>query len=123
MRLESVTLSGFRCFEPDLLKTYCKVFGVSRAERNIQRADFHLAADADPDDRTTKDLVIDVLIALPELADGTATPETVAPSFRHMLISREDKAPVCRMRLEARWEDDTTVEGEVSQGRRQLNGS
>ena len=106
MRLESVTLSGFRCFEPDPLKvslspavtavvgpnaarkTLCKVFGVSRAERNIQRADFHLAADAGPDDRTTKDLVIDVLVAPPELADGTATPETVAPSFRHRLISR-----------------------------------
>jgi len=55
------------------------------------------------------------MTALPELTDGTATPETVAPSFRHMLITREDKPPVCRMRLEARWEDDGTVEGEVSQ--------
>ncbi|WP_196259759.1 ATP-dependent nuclease [Pelagibacterium limicola] len=138
MRLESVTISGFRCFGPDplkvpfspevtaivgsnaagktaLLKALSKVFGVSRAERTIHRSDFHLAADADPDDRLAKDLVIDVLIALPELADGTATPETVAPSFRHMLIAREDKPPVCRMRLEARWEDDSTVEGEVSQ--------
>lgn len=138
MRLESVTLSGFRCFGPDplkvplspevtavvgpnaagktaLLKALSKLFGVSRAERTLQRSDFHLAADADPDDRTAKDLVIDVMIALPELADGTATPETVAPSFRHMLITREDKPPVCRMRLEVRWEDDGTVEGEVSQ--------
>ncbi len=138
MRLESVTLSGFRCFGPDpitvplspevtafvgpnaagktaLLKALSKVFGVSRAERTIQRSDFHLAVEADPDDRTARDLVIDVLVALPELADGTAMPETVAPSFRHMLLTRETKAPVCRMRLEARWEDDGTVEGEVSQ--------
>jgi len=137
LRLESVTLSGFRCFGPDplkvpispevtavvgpnaagktaLLKALSKVFGVSRTERTIHRSDFHLAADADPDDRLAKDLVIDVLIALPELANGTATSETVAPSFRHMLIPREDKPPVCRMRLEARWEDDNTVEGEVS---------
>lgn len=138
MRLESVILSGFRCFGPDplkvplspevtavvgpnasgktaLLKALSKLFGVSRAERTLQRSDFHLAADVDPDDRTAKDLAIDVVIALPELADGTATPETVAPSFRHMLITREDKPLVCRMRLEARWEDDGTVEGEVSQ--------
>jgi putative ATP-dependent endonuclease of OLD family len=138
LRLDSVTLSGFRCFGPDplkvplspevtavvgpnaagktaLLKALSKLFGVSRAERTVQRSDFHLAADADPEDRTAKDLVIDVMIALPELADGTATPETVAPSFRHMLITREDKPPVCRMRLEAHWEDDGTVEGEVSQ--------
>lgn len=138
MRLESVTISGFRCFGPvplkvplspevtavvgpnaagktALIKALSKVFGVSRTERTIHRSDFHLAADVDPDDRSAKDLVIDVLIALPELADGTATPETVAPSFRHMLLPREDNPPVCRMRLEARWEDDNTVEGEVSQ--------
>lgn len=56
-----------------------------------------------------------MLIAFPELTDGTATPETIAPCFRHMLITRTDKAPVCRLRLEARWEDDKTAEGEVSQ--------
>lgn len=138
MRLERVTLSDFRCFGPDpitfrleteitavvgpnaagktaLLQALGKLFGVSRAQRAIERSDFHLAADADPDDRDPKNLLIDVLVALPELADGTATPETVAPSFRHMLITRKDKPPVCRLRLEARWEDDGTVDGEVSQ--------
>ena len=68
-----------------------------------------------PYDREPKQLFIDVLIDMPELADGTATPETIAPSFRHMQIERAGKSPVCRMRLEARWEDDSTVEGEVSQ--------
>ena len=101
MRIESVTLSGFRCFGPDpitvpisseitavvgpnaagktaLLHALSKLFGVSRAQRTIQRSDFHLGADDDPDDREPKDLFIDVLIGLPELADGTATPETIA---------------------------------------------
>ncbi len=138
MRLETVTLSGFRCFGPDpiavpiapeitavvgpnaagktaLLHGLSKLFGVSRAQRTVLRSDFHVGADDDIDDREPKDLFIDVLIGLPELADGTATPETIAPSFRHMQLEREDKAPVCRLRLEARWEDDGTVEGEVSQ--------
>lgn len=138
MRLKSVTLSNFRCFGPNpirvalaaeitavvgpnaagktaLLHALSKLFGVSRAQRTIVRSDFHVGAEADPDDREPKELVIDVLISLPELMDGTATPETVAPSFRHMLLTREDQPPVCRMRLEARWEDDGTVEGEVSQ--------
>ena len=138
LRLESVTLSGFRCFGTDpitvplsakitavvgpnaagktaLLQALAKLFGISRAQRSIERSDFHLAADADPDDRDPKELVIDVLVALPELADGTATAETIAPAFRHMLITRKDKPPVFRLRLEARWEDDGTVEGEVSQ--------
>lgn len=138
MRLESVTISSFRCFGPDpitmaiageitaivgpnaagktaLLHALSKLFGVSRAQRTVQRSDFHVGPNDDPDDREPKDLFIDVLISLPELADDTATAETVAPSFRHMQLERDGKSPVCRLRLEARWEDDGTVEGEVSQ--------
>lgn len=138
MRIESIELSGFRCFGPApitvpisseitavvgpnaagktaLLHALSKMFGVSRAQRTVLHSDFHVGAEDDPDDREAKDLFIDVLIGLPELADGTATPETIAPSFRHMLIEREGEAPVCRLRLEARWEDDGTIEGEVSQ--------
>lgn len=138
MRIESVTLSGFRCFGPTpitvpiateimavvgpnaagktaLLHALSKLFGVSRSQRTVQRSDFHLGADDDPEDREPKGLFIDVLIGLPELADGTATPETIAPSFRHMQIARVGDDPVCRLRLEARWEDDGTIEGEVSQ--------
>jgi putative ATP-dependent endonuclease of OLD family len=136
--IETVTLAGLRCFGPTpitvdvapeitavvgpnaagktaLLHALAKLFGVSRAQRTILKSDFHLGPKDDPDDRDPKELVIDVLIGLPELADGTATPETIAPSFRHMQIARPDDDPVCRMRLEARWEDDGTVEGEVSQ--------
>jgi putative ATP-dependent endonuclease of OLD family len=32
-----------------------------------------------------------------------------------MQLESDEGAPVCRLRLEARWEDDGTVEGEVSQ--------
>jgi len=138
MRIESVRISGFRCFGPvpvvlamadditavvgpnaagktALLQALAKVFGVSRAQRKVQRSDFHLGVDDDPDDRETKRLFIDVLLAFPELVDQSATPETIAPSFRHMLIERTGKAPVCRMRLDALWEDDGTVEGETTQ--------
>ena len=138
MLVETVTISGFRCFGPDplvidiaaditavvgpnaagktaLLQALSKLFGVTRAQRTIQRSDFHLGAKDDPDDRESRDLFIDVLIGLPELGDGTATSETVAPAFRRMHIARAGDDPVCRLRLEARWEDDGTVEGEVSQ--------
>lgn len=138
MRIESAILSGFRCFGPEpitvhfsprittvvgpnaagktaLLHALSKMFGVSRIQRTVSRSDFHLGVEDDPDDREPKYLFIDLLIGLPELVDGSATPETIAPSFRHMLIEREGKAPVCRLRLEAQWEDDGTVEGEVSQ--------
>lgn len=138
MQIERVTLCGFRCFGPDpvevtlapeitavvgpngsgktaFLHALAKLFAVTRAQRTISRSDFHVGPDDDPEDREPKDLYIDVLIALPELDDGGATAETVAPTFRHMLLTRSDETPVCRLRLEARWEDDNTAEGEVSQ--------
>ena len=94
MRLETVTLSGFRCFGPKpitapvsgeitcvvgpnasgkttFLHGLSKLFGVSRAQRTIQRSDFHLGPKDDPEDRSSKDLYIEVLIGLPELADGS----------------------------------------------------
>jgi putative ATP-dependent endonuclease of the OLD family len=67
-----------------LLHALAKLFGVSRAQRAILPPDFHFGPDSDSDNRELKDLFIDVLIRLPELADGKATPATIAPSFRHM---------------------------------------
>jgi putative ATP-dependent endonuclease of OLD family len=98
-----------------LLQTLAKMFGVSRAQRMLYRSDFHLPKDVAPDDRTTRDLFIDVVIALPELKAGSATAETVAPTFRHQQLEGPKKMPLCRMRLEGRWQDDGTAEGEVTQ--------
>lgn len=138
MRLKRIKIAGFRCFGSNpvkcslsekltalvgpnasgktaLLHALSKMFGVSRAQRTLHRSDFHLPPDTDPKDRSSRKLFIDVLIEFPELAEGTATPETVAPAFRHIFIKRSGSAPVCRMRLEAQWNDDGTVEGEVLQ--------
>jgi putative ATP-dependent endonuclease of OLD family len=138
VHLESVTFTNFRCFGPDgvavalsdevtavvgpnaagktaVLQGLAKLFGISRAQRTVQRSDFHLAKDDDPEDRSSKQLLVDVVIAFPELKGSAATAETIAPSFRHMQIERKGEAPVCRLRLEARWEDDGTIEGEVTQ--------
>ncbi|MGN8547195.1 ATP-dependent nuclease [Bradyrhizobium sp. 13971] len=138
MRIHSVTISGFRSFGQDpqrielandlttvvgpnasgktaLLQALVKIFGVTRSQRSLYRSDFHLPNDVAPDDRTTRDLFIDVVISLPELEDGSATPETVAPTFRHQQLEGPKKTPLCRMRLEGRWQDDGTAEGEVTQ--------
>lgn len=138
MRIESITIAGFRSFGPAphridlagdltaivgpnasgktaLLQALVKLFGVTRAQRTIHRSDFHLPVGVPPDDRTTRELVIDVVISLPELAKGSATANTVAPAFRHMHIAAPKASPVCRMRLELRWQDDGTAEGEVTQ--------
>lgn len=138
MRIQSISISGFRSFGPTsqrvfladdlttivgpnasgktaLLQALAKMFGVTRAQRTLHRSDFHLPKDVAPDDRTTRDLFIDVVVTLPELKDGSATAEAVAPTFRHQQLEGPKKVPVCRLRLEARWEDDGTAEGEVTQ--------
>lgn len=138
MHLQSITIAGFRCFGPSphpielgrnllaivgpnasgktaVLQALCKIFGVTRAQRTVRRSDFHLPLGVPPDDRTTRTMSMDVIIALPELASGSATSQTVAPAFRHMQVAAPSAAPVCRMRLEAQWEDDGTTEGEVTQ--------
>jgi putative ATP-dependent endonuclease of the OLD family len=138
VRIQSIWISGFRSFGPKvqrvslgddlttivgpnasgktaLLQAIAKMFGVTRAQRTLHRSDFHLPKDVAPDDRTTRDLYIDVIITLPELKDGSATAETVAPTLRHQQLEGPKKIPACRMRLEARWQDDSTAEGEVTQ--------
>lgn len=138
MHIQSLKISGFRSFGPDeetipledgittivgpnasgktaLLQAVCKIFGVTRAQRTIQRSDFHLPKGVPPDDRSTRNLSIEVMIALPELAKGTATPSTIAPVFKHMQIKKPKATPICRVGLEAQWTDDSTADGEVTQ--------
>ena len=138
MRIESIAISGFRCFGPDplrvdfggdltavvgpnasgktaLLQALVKCFGVTRAERAIEPTDFHIASDEDPTEPKDRDLTIDVIVALPEFATGAPPAATVAQVFRHMRIERPGAVPVCRIRLEARWEDDGTADGEITQ--------
>lgn len=138
MYIQSLTLAGFRSFGPTpetieltdglvgivgpnasgktaVLQALCKMFGVTRAQRTIHRSDFHLASGVAPDDRSTKTLSLEAIIAVPELAKGKATPKTIAPVFRHMQIAAPEADPVCRIRLDAEWVDDGTTEGEVTQ--------
>src|SRR5258708_2586726 len=102
MLIQSMTVCGFRSFGAEaehidlageltavvgpnasgktaLLQALTKMFGISRAQRTIHRSDFHLPPDVAPDDRTTRTLFVDAVIALPELAEGAGTAHTVAP--------------------------------------------
>ena len=138
MYVKKITLQGFRCFGPEpvhftlsegltgvvganasgktaLLHSVSKLFGVTRSQRTLHRSDFFLPRGADPADRSARSLTIEALLEFPELASGTATREVIAPTFRHMVIERPQAAPVCRVLLEARWDDDGSVDGEVSQ--------
>lgn len=142
MHIESLTLTNFRCFGPTptlvplnaelttivgpngagktaLLQALMRLFGVTRVQRTIALADFHVSPAGDAEDHDMvaipRTLSLDVVIRLPELIDGSATAATVAPVFRRMYIGAPGAVPACRIRLEARWDDDGTAEGAVTQ--------
>lgn len=137
MYIESVAFSGFRCFAAEpvvvsldpqltavvgpngagktaLLQGLSRIYGATNAERTITPQDFHLPKGSAAKDKT-KQLSIDVVLRLPELTDGSATAASVAPVFRRLQIETPGGIPACRMRLEARWDDDGTAEGSVTQ--------
>lgn len=136
MHIESITITGFRCFgkvpetilfgpgitaivgtnasgKTAVLQALLRLFGVTRAQRTIAPSDFHvpLVEAERPKSRT---LTLDVRLSLPELVNGSAT-AAIAPVFRHVRIERPGGTPMCRVRLRARWDSDGTAEGAVSQ--------
>jgi putative ATP-dependent endonuclease of OLD family len=137
MHVESVTITGFRCFGTNpvtipfsqgltaivgpnasgktaVLQALMRLFGVTRAQRTIIPSDFHVPT-TEVERPKSRMLTIDVRLSLPELVNGSATAATVAPVFRHVRIERLGSTPLCRLRLQARWDADGTAEGAVSQ--------
>lgn len=137
MHIESVTITGFRCFGPApavftlnagltaivganasgktaVLQALTRLFGVTRAQRTIVPSDFHVSP-TEGKRPAARELIIDVRLNLPELVAGTATAAAVAPVFSRMRVERPGGTPLCRLRLRARWDDDGTAEGAVSQ--------
>jgi putative ATP-dependent endonuclease of OLD family len=138
MNIDSITVTGFRCFGKSSVSVHCEngitmligpngagksalldalalMFGVTRQQRTVRPSDFYSPHTEPRTGIIPRDLSIDVVFAFPELTDGTATAETIAPSFKHMLIEKPGAPPVCRMRLEAQWVNDQTTEGDVQQ--------
>ncbi|MCC9597992.1 MULTISPECIES: ATP-dependent endonuclease [unclassified Rubrivivax] len=136
MHIESVAITGFRCYGPQTvihlssgltafvganasgktaaLQALMRLFGVTRTLRTVVLSDFHVPP-TETERPKSRALTIDVRLSLPELADGSATAAMVAPVFRHLRVERPGGTPLCRLRLRARWDDDGTAEGTVSQ--------
>ena len=138
LRIQSVTLRGFRCFgstgttirlseritilvgtnasgKTAFLEALSRVFGVTRDQRTIRRTDFHVPPGVSADDRSSRELSIDVYLVFPELAQENAPIHAVPPCFHHMVVEKPGGTPFCRVRLEARWTDDGTTDGDIEQ--------
>jgi len=138
MKLTSLTLSGFRCFDHDgqtigiddfaafvgpnasgktaALIALVRLFGEFPAQRQITTEDFHLGVGEELDAKPQRSLSIECRLDFPELAEtdrpvGDAVPE----AFKQMVVDAPGNPPLCRIRLEATWTADGSPSGEVEQ--------
>ncbi|MBF0285023.1 MAG: AAA family ATPase [Magnetococcales bacterium] len=138
MHISRLDATGFRCFgpeavtisfSPDLtvlvgangsgktaaMHALLRLFGVSKDQRSVVRSDFHFAPNEDPDQVTSKQLCLDVVLKFPELTDGADAAGSIPSVFNHMCCAVPGDSPVCRIRLEATWTQDGTPEGAVEE--------
>lgn len=146
MHIKQVHVAGFRCFGPEgvtfslepsvtvlmggnstgktaLIHALLRMFGLTQSERRVVPADFHVPAEeeATPRDRS---IVVEVVVAFPEVLDhvgggddSAAVARSTVPPFFRYLIASESGELSCRLRLEATWRDDGSVEGDVAERR------
>lgn len=136
MLIESVKLTNFRSFGPEgqkialdhmlttligangtgktaVLQALQRLFGVTSEQRIISRQDFHIPTSEihAPDIRT---LSLEAIIAFPELDDDQGDHSAIPEFFRSMSIADENGRLKCRLRLDAQWDDDGTIDGYVT---------
>lgn len=138
MKLSSVTLTNFRCFGPEtqtipldsglvsllgangagksaVLAALSKVFGLTNADRALERNDFHLPRGKTWDDVGEIEMVIELRFDLPELKDGGIKTTAPAAMFKHLTVGAPEEVPFCRARLKAKWTPSTLAEGNIEQ--------
>jgi len=138
MRIENITLTNFQCFGPDpvtidlsqeitafigangtgktaVLQALSRMFGITGEQRRVRLRDFHLPIDETqaPDSRT---FTLEVILGFPELQSsvhGDESELTAVPAFFHHMTVEERGSLKCRLRFDAEWTDDGTVEGAI----------
>ena len=136
MNIEKVLVSNFRSFgekatvidmdseltaivgangsgKTALMQVLQRMFGVSNEQRTVRRQDFHVPASetTSPSKRT---MYLEAIIAFPELDGDTADHSSIPSFFHHMSITDSDGKLKCRLRLEAEWEDDGSLDGYIT---------
>jgi putative ATP-dependent endonuclease of OLD family len=136
MFIERLALTTFRCFGPvptviDLtsgLTTFVgvngagktavmqalqRLFGITGDHRRLRRQDFHVPA-AELIAPLQRSFVLEVMLAFPEL-DAGAVDAGAVPEFFQQMATDEAGRLKCRLRLEATWTDDGSLEGTIEQ--------
>ncbi|WP_434346508.1 ATP-dependent nuclease [Myxococcus virescens] len=136
MFLERISLTNFRCFGPETrtinmapgltafvgangsgktaaMGALLRLFGITSEHRRIRRQDFHVPA-SELTAPTERKLVLEALIAFPEL-DIEGDSNSTVPEFFHQMAADDSGQLKCRIRMEATWTDDGSVDGVIEQ--------
>jgi len=136
MFIERLSLTNFRCFGPDVLaidltsgltafvgvngagktavmQALQRLFGITGDHRRLRRQDFHVPA-AELVAPLQRTFVLEAVLAFPELDAGGANAAAV-PEFFQQMAADEAGRLKCRLRLEATWTDDGSLEGTIEQ--------
>lgn len=135
MYIERLVLSGFRGFGPEpttieltpsltafvgangagktaAMQAMQRLFGITADQRRLRRQDFHVPANenAVPGQRT---FFLEAILAFPELQGGGDA--AAVPEFFQQMAADEAGHLKCRLRMEAVWTDDGSLEGLIEQ--------
>ena len=133
MQLMKLKISNFRCFGPEVttihfnpLTTFIganssgktaamvsllKLFGAIQSDREITRSDFHLPPGKKAEELENCKLFIEAVFNFPEI-DNPAQPDVAIPSFfKYFIVEEEGKEPYLRIRLDATYSNDGSLEG------------
>ena len=133
VHIERINLQNFRSFGPEgqsiavdpdlttlvgangagktvLMQALQRMFGISNEQRTIRRQDFHIPS-LDEEIPCKRTLMLEAIVAFPELDDEDGDHSVIPDFFHHMSVTDEGGKLKCRLRLDAEWEDDGSIEG------------
>ncbi|EKP0279232.1 AAA family ATPase [Aeromonas bestiarum] len=133
MFIERLTLTNFRSFGVEtnidltpglttfigangsgktaVMQALQRLFGITGEQRRIRRQDFHVPA-AEDATSLQRHFSLEAILAFPEL-DMEAAEAAAIPEFFQQMAADEVGRLKCRLRLEATWTDDGSLDGAI----------
>ncbi len=91
-----------------------KIFSEESRDRDILRSDFFLPKNVEPNEIKSQDLYIEVIFQFDELENLDSGNVSAVPTFFDSFVVEEPGSePYLRVRLEASWQKDSSIEGSI----------
>lgn len=136
MKLSTVKICRYRCFgnleqtinfndltalignnssgKTAALSALSKIFSDNQSDRILERSDFYIDKDTNPEEFEEQNFYIEAVFIFDELNEEEGVKKFSIPTFfESLIVDRPDGTPYLRIRLEATWEKSSNVEGSI----------